>query len=165
MKYSNNFLYAVEIVLKHEGGYVEEPADPGGRTNFGISQRSYPNLNIKELTRDDAIRIYHRDWWGRFKYEEIKNRVVAAKVMDMAVNMGPQRAHTLLQQALHAVGQRHVAIDGIIGPQTIGAVNKATQEPLLAALRAEAASYYRALVQRNPNLVKFRNGWLNRAYS
>lgn len=165
MAYSDKFLRAIEFVLQHEGGYVNDPTDSGGETNFGISKRSYPNLNIKELTRDDAIQIYHRDWWVRHKYEQINDPAIATKILDMAVNMGPQRAHTLLQQALHAVGQRHVNIDGIIGPQTISAANNSPREPLLAALRSEAANYYRSLVQRNPNLVKFRDGWLNRAYS
>ncbi|WP_425526518.1 glycosyl hydrolase 108 family protein [Xanthomonas oryzae] len=51
-------------MLSHEGGYVNDPRDPGGETQWGISKRAYPELNIRALTRDQAIEIYRRDYWG-----------------------------------------------------------------------------------------------------
>src|SRR5690606_20143010 len=118
------FLRAVEVVLAHEGGYVNDPADPGGETKWGISRRSYPELDIASLTREDAIATYYRDWWQRDGYDRLQDGAVATKLLDMAVNMGPATAHKLLQEALVFLGFA-VDVDGIIGPQTIGAANKA----------------------------------------
>lgn len=162
----DRFRVAIETVLRHEGGYVKDPNDPGGETNWGISKRSYPHLDIARLTRDDAIAIYRRDWWDRYGYHRIKSIDVATKVMDLAVNMGAPAAHGCLQRALHACGQRHVAIDGQIGPQTITACNQVKPRvALLAALRAEAAAHYRGLIERRPDLARYERGWLNRAYA
>jgi lysozyme family protein len=154
---------AVEVVLDHEGGYVDDPADRGGRTKFGISQRSYPALDIAKLTRQDAIEIYRRDWWHRYGYERIRDQRLATKVFDLAVNMGARRSHLLLQQALKAVGLS-VTEDGLLGPETFAAVNLAPAPPLLAALRSEAAGHYRLLMARTPTLQRFSRGWLGRAY-
>src|SRR5690606_21344731 len=118
------FLRAVEVVLKHEGGYVHDPRDPGGETKYGISKRSYPELDIARLTREDAIAIYYRDWWQRYGYDRLQNDAIATKLLDMAVNMGPATAHRLLQEALVFLGY-DIAVDGIIGLQTIGAANRA----------------------------------------
>lgn len=159
------FVRAVKIVLDHEGGYVNDPDDPGGETRWGISKRSYPDLDIANLTEEQACAIYYRDWWRRYKYDLIEDATVAAKVLDLSVNMGPSAAHKCLQRALHACGRRDVVIDGIIGPQTLAAVNAANPLMLLAALRAEAAAYYRSLVQNDPKRSKYLNGWLNRAYA
>lgn len=162
----STFNEAVEIVLAHEGGYVNDRADPGGETKFGISKRSYPNLDIANLTREDAISIYRRDWWDRYSYGEFDDADVAIKVFDLAVNVGPSPAHKMLQRAVCAAeGRRSLAVDGIIGPQTIAATNAAYGRWVLAALRAEAAAHYRRLIERNPALAKFERGWMNRACS
>jgi lysozyme family protein len=58
----------IEVVLEHEGGYVNDPQDPGGETNFGVAKRSHPDVDIKNLTKDGAKEIYYQDYW-------IKNRV------------------------------------------------------------------------------------------
>lgn len=163
--FSDAFLYAVEIVLEHEGGLSMDPHDRGRLTNWGISERSYPDLDIANLTRWDAIDIYHRDYWMPGRYDEIRDRRVAAKVFDMAVNMSHRRAHELLQRALRLVGQTHVVVDGIIGPQTIGAANAADPDDLLRALRLEAACYYVQLARADWTQEKFLRGWLWRAVS
>jgi len=158
------FLRAVEVVLKHEGGYVNDPRDPGGETKWGISRRSYPNLDVANLTREDAIAIYYRDFYSKYGYGRLNDEAVATKVFDMAVNMGPATAHRLLQEALVFLGYP-VDIDGIIGPQTIAAANKADPKRLLQVLRWRAAEhYYRIAVQR-PQSRAFLIGWLRRAYS
>lgn len=159
------FLRAVSLVLAHEGGYVNDPDDPGGETKYGISKRSYPNLDIKRLTREKAAEIYYVDWWQRYRYDRLESIDIAAKVLDLSVNVGPRQAHVMLQRALHAVGRRDVVVDGIIGPQTISAANAAPPDALLAALRAEAAAYYRQLIERNPKLKKYERGWMRRAYA
>ena len=160
----NKFQQAVEVVLEHEGGYVNDPDDPGGETKYGISSRAYPNVSIANLSIDDAKQIYYEDYWKPQNYDKIVDLDIATKVFDLAVNMGPSQANSLLQKALHAAGER-VQIDGIIGPQTIGATDKANNDMLIGALRAEAANYYRNLIKENKKLEKFIDGWLNRAYS
>lgn len=160
----DRFQQAVEVVLKHEGGYVNDPTDPGGETNFGISRRSYPDLDIRNLTREQAIEIYRQDFWLRWGYDRIRDLGVATKVFDMAVNMGPRRAHRLLQQALGWVGYP-VVVDGILGSETLTATNAVDPGRLLEALRMLAARYYWELVRADHRRSKFLAGWLARAYS
>lgn len=166
MTETERFRHAVEMVLQHEGGYVNDPADPGGETKYGISKRAYPHLDIRNLTREEAIAIYRRDWWDRYRYGEIQDADVAAKVLDLAVNTGPVYAAMIVQRALHACGRRDVEIDGIIGSQTLAAINSVRpRAALLAAIKAEAAAHYRLLVERRPELRRFEQGWITRAYS
>lgn len=82
-----NFETAVAIVFEHEGGYVNDLRDAGGETNFGISKRAYPDLNIKELTKADARLIYKRDYWDKIHADSLpeKLRLIA---FDCAVNQG-----------------------------------------------------------------------------
>ncbi len=161
------FRRAVEVVLAHEGGLSEDPKDPGGLTHWGISLRSYPHLGtdgIRNLTRDQAIEIYRRDWWDRLRLGEIADPDLAAKVLDLAVNVGAGTGIMLLQRALTAAGQP-VEVDGVMGPQTLAAANSADPRAVLAALRSEAAGHYRLLIARNASLKRFEQGWLKRAYA
>ena len=57
------FLEIVYDTLDHEGGYVNDPTDPGGETNYGISKRAYPKIDIKALTKHEAVKIYYKDYW------------------------------------------------------------------------------------------------------
>ena len=165
--YPPAFERAVARLLSHEGGYVDNPADPGGETRFGITRREYPNVDIAALTRAEAVAIYYRDWWQRYRYSELPG-AVGAKVFDLAVNIGPDHAIRCLQRALRACGRR-VTEDGALGRATIAAAAAANQLALLAALRAEAAGYYRSLAalergRRAGGDLEFLSGWLNRAY-
>ncbi len=158
------FLQAVEVVMRHEGGYVNDLRDPGGETKYGISKRSYPSLDIANLTREDAIAIYYRDWWQRYGYGRLQDEAIATKLLDMAVNMGPATAHRLLQEVLVFLGYG-IAVDGIIGPQTVGATNKADPKRLLQLLRWRAAEYYYRIAAQRARSQAFLMGWLKRAYS
>jgi lysozyme family protein len=158
------FAAAVGVVLVHEGGYVNNPADPGGETKYGISKRAYPELDIASLTREQAAEIYYRDWWDKYRYGDVKDQDVATKVFDLSVNMGPATAHRLLQEALVFLDYP-VEIDGIIGPQTIAAANKADPRRLLQVLRWLAAHHYYRIAAQRPQSRAFLIGWLNRAYS
>lgn len=167
-EYPPEFLNAVARVLADEGGIVRNPADPGGLTRWGISQREYPGVDIASLTRDGAIAIYFRDWWQRFSFASLPP-ASAAKVFDLAVNMGPAHAVSCLQRALRACGHP-LDDDGVLGPVTVGAAAAvADGAALMAALRSEAAGYYRvtAALWRSvrPNADReFLKGWLDRAY-
>lgn len=155
------FEKAVDMVLKHEGGYVNDPHDPGGETNYGISKRSYPNLNIRSLTINDATDIYYRDWWVRYGYNQIAHERIAIKILDLAVNMGARQAHKLLQRAVVNANGPKIDIDGVIGEQTLLAINThPTPELVLAELRLNAIDFYLSL-----NKSRYLSGWIHRALS
>ena len=158
------FLVAIEIVLKHEGGDSNDVADRGGRTRYGISAKAHPNVDIEHLTLDGAKRIYLEKYWIPGKYGQIHDQAVATKIFDMAVNMGPKRAHTLTQRALQALGIA-TAIDGLMGSATIVAINVADAGKLLDAIKAEAAKFYQEIASKDPSQNKFLKGWLTRAYA
>ena len=176
--YSSVFDAAVEGVLADEGGYSDNRADRGGPTNFGISQREYPKLDIKNLSRDEAIAIYYRDYWLKFSIDKLPASI-SAKILDLAVLMGPHSAIQCLQNALRACGVEIVQ-DGVIGVQTSRAsgvveTNFAVARsktppaltftsPLLAAIRSEAAGDLRFRVGMNAKFGQFARGWTDRAY-
>ena len=105
----------IKMVLKHEGGYVNHPSDPGGETKYGISKRAYPDVDIAGLTEEDAEEIYRDDYWCRIKGDDLPAGV-ACVVMDYAVNSGISRASKALQAACGIKNG-----DGIIGPHTLSA--------------------------------------------
>ena len=102
---------AIDRVLKEEGGYVNNPADPGGETKFGISKRSYPQVDIANLTREEAAGIYKRDFWDRCHCDAMPGQI-AYQALDFAVNSGIETSIRKLQAALG------VADDGWWGPET-----------------------------------------------
>ena len=162
--YPAAFVRAVGRLLDNEGGYSDDTRDRGEETKYGISKREYPELDIKSLTREQAVGIYYRDWWTRYGYSKLPG-AVGAKLFDLAVNIGPGHATRCLQRALRACG-RKIGEDGVLGEQTVGAVVAANQLALIAGLRAEAAGYYRLLAaeQHDKANADFLSGWLNRAY-
>lgn len=94
------FEFLVGIILKHEGGYVFDPDDPGGETKFGISKRAYPNLDIKNLTRQQAIEIYKRDYYDKLGVGLLDDIRLAYQYFDMGVNGGVGRAKQLMGKAV-----------------------------------------------------------------
>lgn len=184
----SDFNLAIGVVLKHEGGYVDDPNDAGGATNYGISLRYLRDVgdldgdgfkegdfncdgvvdvkDIQMMTLNDAINIYKTQWWDKYLYGQIPSQELATKVFDTSVNVGSRQCHKFLQRALNAVnGNQRVVVDGIIGPQTLGEVNSVNQEAILAAFRSEQAGFYRLIVEKRPLNKKFLKGWLRRAYS
>ncbi len=127
---SNAFANAVAFVLRLEGGYSDSPIDPGGETKFGISKRRYPHLNIRELTQEQATGIYRRDFWERYRCDEIAYVPLAAHYFSACVNVGPTVAAKALQRASNAMGGC-LTVDGISGSRTIAAVNDITDGGLL----------------------------------
>ena len=147
-----SFELAIPIVLVNEGGLVDNPSDPGGLTNFGISQRSYPNVDIRNLTQDGAAAIYLRDFW---KYDLVESQLMATKIFDMSVNMG----HTAIRILQACLG---VPADGIWGPGTCAAVNTANYG-LINDYRLALGRYYQNIVLADPSKAQFLAGWLRRA--
>lgn len=161
--YSDLFLRAIKITLRNEGGYVNNPKDPGGETNFGLSKRTYPNLDIKNLTVDQATAIYYRDWWTPRPFDHMTCEDLAVKVFDTTVNLGVGRAIKFLQRCLKVNGHPEIVDDGDFGPHTLVVVNSMDGSGLLAVYRQMQANYYNALVTAKPELQQFIHGWLSRA--
>ncbi|HMY41320.1 MAG TPA: glycosyl hydrolase 108 family protein, partial [Marinagarivorans sp.] len=118
-----DFELAIVKTLAREGGskYTETPGDTGGATKFGISQRAYPQLNIKNLTEAEAKAIYKRDYWDKIKGDLIANQGIAESIFDFAVNAGIKTASKLAQAAaceISAVNRPPSFIDGVIGNAT-----------------------------------------------
>jgi lysozyme family protein len=126
-------------------------------------QRWNPDVNVRELTRVQAIEIYWERYWQGRGYERLPD-AIAIKVLDLAVNFGEQTVVLCLQRALRACGIR-VKVDGLLGPETCAGAAAADQAVLMAALRSEAAGEYRIRLERDGGQVAFGSGWMNRAYS
>lgn len=146
-----NFEACMAEVFKHEGGYVNDPHDPGGETNMGIYKRSYPKENIRGMTRARAAQIYRRDFWDKLRCDELPDGLDLV-AFDAAVNSGPSRGAKWLQQALG------VAADGKVGMATIGAA-KNTYAPA-AVMRA--IGFRRAFLKTLPTWERYKNGWNKR---
>ena len=147
----------IEKVLEHEGGYVNDPKDLGGETKYGITKRFYPNLNIKELTIEQAKEIYRKDYWDKNKVESLPQNLWHI-YFDMCVNMGKRTAVKVLQRAAVNKG-RKIEVDGGLGPMTIGALKGVE----LDRVRAFRVKYYVDLITAKPEQEKFYLGWFRRA--
>ncbi len=158
------FLRVMAFTAHWEGGKVDHPDDPGGKTNLGITQKTFDawrdsqgleRLDVFEITAEEAHKIYQRDYWNKVQGDELPERVALA-VFDFAVNCGHRRAVKALQKA---VG---VTEDGILGPQTLAAVHAADPELVFNAVNQERSDFYTRLVTKRPTLGVFAAGWSNR---
>ena len=150
-------------LIGHEGGFSDDPKDPGnwtgGRpgvgkllgTKYGIAANTYPDLDIKALTLDQAKAIYRRDWWDKIHADQLPG-AVAFQLLDFAVNAGITRAVISLQRA---VG---VADDGKLGPRTLAAVNAMPVPDVIARFNAERLEFYASL----STWPTYGKGWARR---
>jgi lysozyme family protein len=148
---STAFLKSINRILGIEGGYVNNAADPGGETNWGISKRSYPNLDIATLTRDEAIAIYERDFWNKINGDDLPPGV-GYQCMDFAVNSGVGTALRALQRA---VG---VADDGVFGPASLAALKAQDAADTIMRFVAERLMFMSGLSA----WPSFGRGWARR---
>lgn len=142
---------AFEALIGHEGGYVNNPADPGGETKYGISKRSYPNEDIRSLTLDRAKAIYLRDYWGPAGCDGAPYGV-RFDLFDMSVNSGVRAAIKCLQSAAGC------SQDGILGPATLQAVSALDGARLSARFNGARLAFMASL----PGWKDFSRGWANR---
>ena len=147
------FDLAVELVIGFEGSYVNDPRDPGGETKWGISKRSYPDLDIRNLSTDDAKAIYKRDYWDKVRCDELPEGLRLV-VFDCAVNQGIARATYFLQKLSGA------KCDGMIGPKTLALVNKKNPVEFLVNYLTERQLHYVNL----STFKRFGRGWTRRIY-
>jgi len=151
-----NFNDAIEKTLINEGGYVNDPNDTGGETKYGISKRAYPNVDIKNLTEDEAKEIYKRDYWDKIQGDAIQSQLLAEELFDTSVNMGVRTASKLIQ------GCVGVHPDGVIGNKTLQAINYESEELILLRFKLAKIARYVRLANKRPQNRKFLRGWINR---
>lgn len=153
---TDQFSRAVEIVLSKEGVLSDDPRDNGGLTKYGISQKAYPALDIRALTRDAAIDLYRRDYWQPVRGDDLA-WAFALPLFDCAVNQGVGRAIRMFQAALN------VTADGSFGPATLKAAQSRQTDPTdtLARFMAERALAY----AQHADFSTFGRGWMRRAFS
>lgn len=146
-----DFNTAFDRLLGHEGGYTDGKGDPGGETNWGISKRSYPDVDIKALTREQAKEIYLRDFWNRVRADKLHDGV-AFQLFDFAVNSGIETAVRYLQRALG------VADDGHWGPISQAAADSMSESDQIMQLSAERLEF----MTRLSNWPTASRGWARR---
>lgn len=158
-----NFEIAFQRLIGHEGGYSNDRNDPGNWTSgkvglgkllgtkFGLAANTYPNLDIKNLTIDQAKLIYKKDWWDKLGADQLHPAIVY-QLWDFAINAGKSRAIKELQQVAG------VPDDGIIGPKTITAVKVMEVNDVLLILAAERLKFYTSLSTWD----RYGKGWTNR---
>ena len=160
---NSNFDKAFDLVMKSEGGYVNDPSDRGGETNLGVTIAAwgaYLGRNIqpgemKALTREQVKPFYKQMYWDKVKCDDLPQGVDYA-VFDFAVNAGTGRAAKFLQRAVGAVD------DGVIGAGTLALVAKALTKDLLDNFSKQKEDFYRGLAETNASQQKFLKGWLAR---
>lgn len=158
------FEASLPFVLRWEGGFVDHPNDPGGRTNKGVTQKVYdawrkrqglPARDVKRLDDTELHRIYESGYWIPPHCDRLARQLDLVH-FDTAVNMGPGRAVRFLQKAAGC------GVDGDFGSQTEKAVQACRPGDLIASYCATREAYYREFVRRNASLGVFLKGWLNR---
>ena len=142
-------------LIGHEGGYVNDPRDPGGETNWGITKRTAQangyQGSMRAMTREQAYKIYYSAFWLRYQCDKMPE-AVAFQFFDAAVNHGLGNASRMLQRAVN------VADDGIIGNMTIAAIKKMAISDVIMRLNAERLEFYCKL----STFATFGKGWVRR---
>lgn len=165
-----NFEQAVEKILKHEGGYVDHEHDRGGETNFGITKqvaRSWGYTgDMADLPRETAKQIYRDRYWNRLQLEEFEDGKLRYMIFDQAVNMGAGTAVRELQHTYNILTGADIAVDGIVGPQTISHINGVdNSQRLRFAYMCARGDRYMHIVDNDSSQQVFINGWFNRLIS
>lgn len=146
-----SFDSAFSRLMDHEGGYVNDPDDPGGETKFGISKRSYPDEDIPNLTRERAMFLFRRDFWDRVNADGLPDGV-AFQLSDFAYHSGAETAVRYLQRALG------VADDGHWGQVSQAAADAASESDMVMLLNAERLDF----LTRRKNWPEHGRGWARR---
>jgi lysozyme family protein len=158
------FNKCLAVILKNEGGYSNHPNDPGKATNYGVTQMVYdnyrkingePTQDVRDISDEEVYDIYLTAYWIPMNLTGIVNEELILQIFDMGVNAGIRTAIKLIQRIVD------VKDDGIIGKKTTAAINS-FPEDLVSFYKHERDVYYHVIVEKNPKLAVFLNGWLNR---
>jgi len=156
---NDNWEQCFNLVIKNEGGYVNNPADPGGATNLGCTKSAWEDYvghevsidDIKALTPNDVMPLYKEKYWDTVKGDDLPMGVDYA-VFDFAINSGPSRAAKTLQSVLG------VDVDGQIGPATLDAIETANPREVVTSVCEARLSFLQSL----PTYANFGRGWSRR---
>ena len=152
-----NFDIAVQKTINTEGGYINDPDDPGGETKYGISKRAFPNEDIKNLTIERAKELYQIHYWRLIKGDEIKSQLIAETIFDFAVNAGVATAVRLIQRGAM------IKDDGVIGKQTLEFINTQEEADFVVGYCVLKIQRYIDICEKNPTQKKYFFGWVKRA--
>jgi len=171
-----DFSTAFQLVIANEGGYVNDPDDPGGETYKGVSRNNFSNWsgwttidNLKQqagfpssLDNDSDLQnavsdFYRLNFWNKVNGDQISNQEVANSIFDFGVNAGITTSATMAQKV---VG---VTTDGVIGPNSISGINKFNPDYFLSAFTVAKIAHYIAIVRKRPASQKYFYGWVIRA--
>ena len=156
---AENYDKCLELILHHEGGYVNHPKDPGGETNLGVTKRVYEEWggtkDMVDLTVEDVAPIYEKNYWGREKGDDLPSGLDLC-VFDFAVNAGPGRAAKYLQSMIGTT------VDGGIGPNTLKAVYNYVEEVGLQGMIEEYQSGRISYYEQLSTFETFGRGWTRR---
>jgi lysozyme family protein len=154
---------AIPFILEKEGGYVNNKNDKGGKTKYGISEHQYPNLDIENLTQQDAINIIEEDYWNPNFLDKILSQSIANQCLSLIINMNPVVAIKIIQVAINENNRRLIdlKIDGIMGIQTINTINSSNSY-LIDNIKIQACIHYLELVDIDNTKITFLRGWIRR---
>ena len=156
---AENYHKCLELILHHEGGYVNHPKDPGGETNLGVTKRVYEEWGgtkeMVDLTVEDVAPIYEKNYWGRVKADDLPSGLDLC-VFDFAVNAGPGRAAKYLQSMIGTT------VDGGIGPNTLKAVYNYVEEVGVQGTIEEYQSGRISYYEQLSTFETFGRGWTRR---
>jgi lysozyme family protein len=152
-----DFQIAVTLTLHNEGGYEDNPNDPGGATNMGVEQRDLPDIDIRTLTVAQATAYYAQNYWKSY-YSQIDSQAIANKLFDLGVLFGVQTAIKFLQSTLG------ISTDGVFGINTLEAVNSA-DAGLLQRYEDVMWQHAQGIAALNPAEAMFLIGWQRRILS
>lgn len=158
------FCKAVQFVFQSEGGTNYSSQDRGGLTNYGISKKQYPHLDIAELTKNDALKIYYTDYWLHTKCYTMQ-KPLAIAIFDTAVNCGNHSVGVWLQKSINNTKPMTLpllVVDGIIGSKTIRTLERCNQNCVLLKLIAHRLNRYTRLTAKDPTQKIFIIGWISR---
>lgn len=161
------FKKAFQKVIEFEGGYVNNPSDAGGKTKFGITEKTAKKCgyqgNIKDLTKQQAKNIYYNYYWNNHDYNQVDYESIAIELFEQAVNLGPTKANFNLQHSYNLLNKKQLAEDGIIGVRTLAAVNEYSDpKSLLKLLNLLQGKQYINICEHDQSKKIFLRGWLKR---
>lgn len=176
-----SFEYAIGPSLINEGGFVNNPNDPGKETNRGITLKFLKEQKIidadynhdgmidvrdlKDMPVGDAIKLF-KNKWDVYGYQRINSNEIASKIFDMSLPVGQHQATLIAQRACRKINPDiEIFVDGIMGVYTVSAINSLAWIILLPALKEGYSAFFEMLGKIHPTSQEFVNGWLKRAQS